>query len=212
MRAKLGILICVAVFMAGCAVPDQNTPSRGLPVFAALFKKDTGSALGGEVIEQIVLENKYRIQNVTVRVPETLEVSEGNSYYPQADIVWHGDPYGDRHDQVKAVVKAAADRAKSAAKGDTPINLDIEVRRFHALTERTRYTIGGLHEFEFTLLFLDARTGLPLAPPRQVETNIKGFGGLAAVRAEAMGQTQKVRITDYLSQYLLEQTAIGPGA
>ncbi|MGC8203513.1 DUF6778 family protein [Aliiroseovarius sp. PTFE2010] len=212
MRAKLSILICAATLAAGCSLPAQDAPTRGAPHVAALLNGQTTTSLDAQGITQTILQPDYRLRRVYVRVPDELEPSESNSYYPRADIVWHGDPFGDRHAQVKAVVQGAAERAIAITRGDKPVDLDIEVRRFHALSERTRYTVGGRHEFEFKLTFLNAETGLPLAPPRLVQAEIKGFGGLAAVRAEALGQTQKVRITDYLAQFVAQQTAMGPGA
>ncbi|MGR3344325.1 MAG: DUF6778 family protein, partial [Paracoccaceae bacterium] len=50
-------------------------------------------------------------------VPETLRVSERNSYKPIADIVWCEDPFGDRHDQVKAIFEEGITRAVASFSG-----------------------------------------------------------------------------------------------
>ncbi len=38
-----------------------------------------------------------RVGEINVLVPQSLKVSERNSYYPGGDIVWRGDAIGNRH-------------------------------------------------------------------------------------------------------------------
>ena len=53
-----------------------------------------------------------RIDSFTVSVPKSLKVNERNTYYPIGDIVWRGDPMGDRHAQVKAMFEAGLSLAR----------------------------------------------------------------------------------------------------
>ena len=94
----------------------------------------------------------FNVQDIRVSVPETLKVSEANRYYPSGDIVWREDPLGDRHAQVKAIFEAAMrEGVGQLPQGTVPVILDIEVTRFHAVTEKARYTIGGVHaDFRIT--------------------------------------------------------------
>nr|WP_244314539.1 DUF6778 family protein [Paracoccus pantotrophus] len=47
----------------------------------------------------------WRLAAVEVAVPDTLTTTEANSYMPNVDIVWHGEPAGDRRVQVAAILK-----------------------------------------------------------------------------------------------------------
>ncbi|MFX0544629.1 DUF6778 family protein [Roseovarius sp. S1116L3] len=151
------------------------------------------------------------IQSVRVNVPRTLKVSEANRYYPGGDIVWRGDPMGDRYAQVGAIFEEAMTRGTKDMKNGIPAVLDIEVQRFHALTEKTRYTIGGVHALTFTVTLRDPATGQALTPTRQIRADLKGYGGNEAIRAEQRGETQKVRITAHLAK-VIRQELIEPGS
>ena len=133
-------------------------------------------------------------------------------YLRDADIVWRGDALGDRHDQVKTIFEDAIGRAAASFSGDLPVVLHIEVRRFHAVTERTRYTIGGVHEIDFVLSVTNGRTGDVLIPPYFISTNIRAFGGEEALAAEHAGLTQKVRILAHLEELIVSELTGAPAA
>lgn len=150
-------------------------------------------------------QSPVSVQDITVRVPRSLKVSEANRYLPAGDIVWRGDPIGDRHAQVQAIFETAMDRGAKQLDGPVPVDLDIQVRRFHALTEKARYTVGGLHSITFDLAIKDPRTGELLVPVRTVRADLDGFGGQQAIEAESRGLTQKVRITNHLAEVLRQE-------
>jgi hypothetical protein len=69
-----------------------------------------------------------RVESFTVSVPRSLKVNERNRYYPQGDIVWRGEPMGDRHAQVKAIFEAGLRGAASQVEGSRPVRMDIRSR------------------------------------------------------------------------------------
>ncbi|SLN38963.1 hypothetical protein ROJ8625_01813 [Roseivivax jejudonensis] len=140
-----------------------------------------------------------------VEVPEHLRVSELNAYLPSGDIVWRGDPAGDRHAQVKAIFEAGLSQAQARMAAGTPVAATVTVRRFHALSEKARYTTGGVHHMVFDIALTDPATGVPLGPVRTVTTDLVAFGGNKAIKADARGETQKVRITRHLGQAVTEE-------
>jgi hypothetical protein len=144
-----------------------------------------------------------KISNVTIRVPETLVVSEENRYYPSGDIVWRGDPPGDRRAQVKAIFEDGIGRGTATLDGSMAYNLDIEVLRFHALTEKARYSIGGIHSITFQVTLTDPATGATVGEPRIVQADLPGYGGDEAIAADAQGFTQKFRITNHLANVIV---------
>lgn len=184
------VALLVFAFLSACS-PDA----------AALFPNRAGAAGTVEVTQL----PSMRVVGFIVVVPETLCVSERNSYKPIADIVWREDPIGDRHDQVKAIFEEGITRAVASFSGDLPVVLHIQVRRFHVVTERTRYTIGGVHEIDFWLGVTNGRTGDVLIPPYFISTNIEAFGGAEALEAEHAGLTQKVRITAHLEELIVQE-------
>jgi hypothetical protein len=144
-------------------------------------------------------------------VPRSLRVSEANVFYPMADIVWRGDPVGDRHQQIESIFKNAAAIAASRMNGPRPAILQIELVRFHGVTEKTRYTIGGTHDMVFNLTVLDAATGAVIDGPREVRADAKASGGQAAIAEEQAGRTQKVVVTEKLVETLRRELS-GPAS
>ncbi|MRU16890.1 hypothetical protein FDP25_15720 [Roseovarius sp. A21] len=145
----------------------------------------------------------FNVQAVRVSVPETLKVSEANRYYPGGDIVWREDPVGDRHAQVKAIVQAGITKGVNAMEpGTVPVIMDVEVTRFHALTEKARYTIGGVHAIQFKMQLRNPETGQAYGKPHFVKADFKAFGGTRAIEAEREGITQKYRITEHLAKVI----------
>ena len=67
------------------------------------------------------------VNEVEIIVPQTLLVSEANRYYPKGDIVWRGEPFGDRRAQVKAIFEEGIGRGAAALQGPTPVDLEVEV-------------------------------------------------------------------------------------
>lgn len=142
------------------------------------------------------------VRSVTVLVPESLKVSEANRYYPGGDIVWRGDAPGDRHAQVQAIFQDALERGVEPLKGPADVDLVVEVKRFHSVTEKTRYAMGGLHAITFDMMLKDASTGEIVVPAHEIKADLKALGGQAAIDADAEGQTMKVRISDHLSRVI----------
>ena len=145
------------------------------------------------------------VESVTVRVPRSLKVSERNSYLPAGDIVWREDPIGDRHAQVQKIVQDALVRGASQLNGPVKVDVDVQVARFHALTEKARYTTGGVHAITFDLALKDPETGELLVPVRRIRADLDAFGGQQAINAEARGLTQKVRISNHLAEVIRQE-------
>jgi len=149
----------------------------------------------------------WHVTAVNVNVPNTLTVSEANSYIPKADIVWREDPFGDRRAQVKTIVQDSITQALLGMNGVEPVVVDIDLIRFHALSQKTRATFGGWHNVEFNVTVRDADTGVQLADTFEVRMKIRGYGGQAAIEAEMRGETQKVRIEQNLAEVVKQYFA-----
>ena len=147
------------------------------------------------------------VNSVTVLVPRALKVSEANRYLPRGDIVWREDPIGDRHAQVQKIVQDAIVQGVTPLQGPVKADVVIQVSRFHALTEKARYTTGGVHSITFDLALKNTQTGELLVPVREVRADLDAFGGQQALQAEARGLTQKVRITNHLAEVIRQEVS-----
>ncbi len=213
---RLAAAFGLALIVSACT--SVETPTRNTP-FDTAQKANTSSQQGrksekatdGTVAVASVLTPKktgaspVRVQSVSVTVPRALKVSESNSFLPRGDIVWREDPIGDRHAQVQKIVYNALVRGVRTLNGPVPVKLDVQVVKFHALTEKARYTTGGVHAITFILSIKDARTGELVVPARKVRADLEAYGGAQALRAEALGQTQKVRISAQISEVIRQE-------
>ncbi|MEO0931506.1 MAG: DUF6778 family protein [Pseudomonadota bacterium] len=147
----------------------------------------------------------YALADFTFAAPSDLTVSENEGYYPWADVVWRGDPRGARVPQIAAMFDTAAARSKTALNGDVPVAVRVTLVRFHGVTDRTRYSVGGNYNIVFDMTVSDARSGTVIEPTRRITANLDAPGGTRAVALEQSGQTQKVRVTDFLTSVLLAE-------
>ena len=95
--------------------------------------------------------------------------------------------------------------------GALPVVVEIEVKRFHALTEKTRYSVGGIHSIEFVMTIRDPLTGAVVRGPREIKADLVGYGGSKALQAEARGLTQKYRITQHLAKVVRDEMSLATG-
>lgn len=147
----------------------------------------------------------YALHSIRFAVPDDMTVSEANSYYPIADIVWRGDPMGNRSQQISSIFQTSIMAAGEGLTGNIPVTVDVELARFHSLTERTRYSVGGVHSIKFDLTIRNAATGEVLEPTRRINGDFAALGGYAALAADNQGQGQKVRITTHLTNLFLNE-------
>lgn len=61
--------------------------------------------IGAQAASQVVRD--YALHSVRFAVPSDMTVSEANSYYPIADIVWRGDPLGNRAQQISSIFQTS---------------------------------------------------------------------------------------------------------
>ncbi|MDX8349712.1 DUF6778 family protein [Cognatiyoonia sp. IB215446] len=182
MLHRLFILLTAIIGLAACS-SGANFSSRGAPD----------------------VTRSYTLADFTFAAPADLTVSESENYYPFADVVWRGDPRDARVPQIAAMFETAAQRTTPALTGDVPVAVSVRLVRFHGVTDRTRYSVGGNYNIVFDLIVRDARTGTVIEPARRVTANLDAPGGSRAVALEQSGQTQKVRVVNFLAEVLFAE-------
>jgi len=183
------LLIAAALTLVGCTVVEVDYEA-GIPA---------------------EVSRSWTVTSVEVVVPDELTVSERNSYAPNADIVWFGDPPGDRRAQVGAVVRDGLTTGASVLNGPTPVILRAQLIEFHAVTPRAvARAPAAIHNIGFFAWIVDARSGERITQPQAINADLEAMVGVAAVLAAQEGQTQKVRIKAHLAKVI--QGWLGVGA
>lgn len=197
MTGTLGLktlLLGATLALAGCIGVETFETSYDAPVSASVSKG-------------------WRVVDVSVSVPETLTVSEEHTYEPDADIVWREDPIGDRHPQVAAIMKAAIAKGASGLKGPRPVRLMVTMTRFHALTfeaESLNIAGVGVHNVNFTISVVDARSGAVLAGPTAIDAAMPALTGAEMIKARVRGESQKSQISAHVAATIAGWLGIGP--
>jgi len=156
-------------------------------------------------IPPVAVAGDFKVVDVRVDVPRSLRVSEANTLIPLGDIVWQGDLPGDRYVQVQSILQEAIQQGTAAYDGNREVVVHITVTRFHSLSHRARYTVGGNHSIFFDLAIIDLNSGQQIGETKQVNASLDAFGGQAAIQAELAGLTQKVRIIDHVSRVIASE-------
>ncbi|MEM7471416.1 MAG: DUF6778 family protein [Pseudomonadota bacterium] len=190
---KLVLTLASMAVLTACAGTDEVTRGSGLTP-DTLVQSEMRAA-----------SKNWSVADVRVTVPKTLRVSEANLYYPWTDIVWRGEPFGNRHAQVARILEFGLSRGLTHLDGPRAVFFDITLKRFHALTEKARVSVGGVHNIIFDLTVRDAVTGVTLQGPVEIELDLKAYGGARALAAMQRGHTQKVRIESHLTNTMRRQ-------
>ncbi|MDJ0994167.1 MAG: hypothetical protein QNI90_11365 [Dinoroseobacter sp.] len=167
-----------------------------------------------EPIAQEVTQD-WALGSVNVDVPLSLSAGEANVFAPSTDIVWQEEllPVGTtRHAQVDEIMTEAITRGASGLNGTRPIDLNVEVTRFHAISDyaRVRLVDEGVHDIKFLLEIVDAETGEVLVPEAEIRTDLAAFVGQESIDALAAGITQRIRITDHVAASIAGLLGTGP--
>ncbi|MCV6591369.1 MAG: hypothetical protein OIF48_00335 [Silicimonas sp.] len=153
----------------------------------------------------------WKVTNVTVAVPKSLTVSNADTYAPNADIVWHGEPFGDRRAQVARLVDEGITKGSAGLKGKRPVTIAVEVKRFHAVTPRSvARAPGAVHNIRYITQVIDNATGAKLTTAESVDADLEAYVGAAAVTAALNGDTQRVRIVNHLARVTRGWLGTGP--
>ncbi|MBK0328359.1 hypothetical protein I5535_13795 [Rhodobacteraceae bacterium F11138] len=170
----------------------------------------TWSTEYGEPLDAAATSN-WRVSNIAVSVPDSLTVSEENTFTPDADIVWHGDPAGDRYAQVQAIITKAARDATAGMRGGQPVALGITVQEFHGVTPiAMARSPEAVYNIRFTAQITDARTGAALTPPTLIQADLPAKVREDGVNAMQFGPSQKEQVIAHVSATLQGWLGIGP--
>ncbi|MCB2135184.1 MAG: hypothetical protein KDE08_04450 [Rhodobacteraceae bacterium] len=178
----------------------------GLAACSAKFETSYDHPVAAET------SSTWRLSEVSVIVPESLVISEAKTILPRADIVWREDPPGDRRVQIAKIITDATKAGAAGLHGNRPVRFEIVVQRFHALTfeAEARLSQSGVHNVDFTIRAVDAKSGEVLAGPTEILAATPALAGVEMVEARSRGETQKLHISRHLQAVIAGWLGLGP--
>ncbi|SPH24857.1 hypothetical protein DEA8626_03891 [Defluviimonas aquaemixtae] len=148
---------------------------------------------------------------VQVEVPEDLTVTDINTLVPDADIVWHGDPPGDRKAQVAEIVRAGVTEGADGLDGTREVDFHVLLSRFHGVTPAAvALAPSAVHNIDFTIQAVDSDTGEELTEPVEISADVEANLGAIAVFAAMQGEAEKDRIIERIAEVTAGWLGIGP--
>ena len=153
----------------------------------------------------------WQLAAVVAVVPDTLKVSNNNTYAPGGDIVWWGEPYGDRRVQVAQIFDEAVSAGAAEMDGANPVTITATVERFHAVTPAAVAAApAAVHNIRFRLQVFDAATAEPLTDSVEIVADLEAYVGSAAMASAIRGEDQRSRIVAHLTEVTRGWLGYGP--
>lgn len=153
----------------------------------------------------------WRLSDVIVTVPVTATTTELNTFAPTADIVWHGEPPGDRKAQVAALIDEGVRLGARGLGGVQPVTIAVLVERFHGVTPlAVARAPAAVHSISYTMQIFDSSTGAELTPVIPVRADLEALVGPAAITAAMQGRDQRSRIVAHIAAVTAGLLGVGP--
>lgn len=153
----------------------------------------------------------WTVSDVVVTVPAEATTTESNTFAPSADIVWHGEEYGNRKAQVAAIVEEGLRAGASAPNGPRSVTLVALVTKFHGVTPlAVARAPQAVHNIEFQLQVVDSTTGEAITQPFLVDADLEAHVGAAAITAALQGRDQRTRIVSHIAAVTRGILGYGP--
>ena len=154
---------------------------------------------------------EWRVVDVVTVVPDSLSVSNDNTYAPMADIVWHGEPFGDRRAQVAAILDEGLTVGTRDLRGPRPVTVTARVLTFHGVTpSAVARAPAAVHNIRYVLRVFDAQTGEPLIENQTISADLEANVGTAAIAAAINRESQRQRVVAHIAAVTRGWLGIGP--
>ena len=184
-------------------------------IVAALFLSGCGGRFASDYAEEVAPEvsRTWHVMDVRAIVHDNRTVSDDNVLIPVADIVWHGEPAGDRKAQVAAIVAEGTRAAAAPLSRGRPVEIHIAVDRFHGVTPvAINRSPAAVHDIVFRIAVVDGRTREVLVPPERVTASLVAHTQTNAILSRLEGQTERQRIVDHVAEVVAGWLGTGPDA
>ncbi|MEO1537716.1 MAG: DUF6778 family protein [Pseudomonadota bacterium] len=162
-----------------------------------------------EGLDPAITKN-WTLHGVNFTVPEDLTVSNDNTLAPSAEIVWHGEPLGDRKAQVARIMEDGIRQGGSVLPGTQHVTIVSRLKHFHAVTPAAvARSPAAVHNIAYRIQVFDSRTAEPLTEAQNIQADLEAFVGQSAVVAELQGQGQRFRIVNHVARVTAGWLGVG---
>ena len=167
--------------------------------------------VGYDSVVDPAVARTWTVSDVIAATPAELSVSNANTFAPNADIVWHGEPFGDRREQVARILGEGVRKGTSGLNGPRRVTVAATVLEFHAVTPASvSRAPGAVHNVRYALQVVDSNSGNPLTEQSVINADLEAYVGASAVTAAIEGNTQRVRIVDHIARVTAGWFGMGP--
>lgn len=184
-------------------------------IAAALFLSGCAGRFASDYADEVPpdVSRGWHVTDVRAIAYDSRTVSDDNILVPFADIVWHGEPEGDRRAQVAAIVAEAARAAAAPLDRGRPVELHIAVDRFHGVTPvAVNRAPAAVHDIVFRIAVVDRSTREVLVPPEQITASLVAHTRRNPILPSLEGQTERQRIVDHVAEVTAGWLGTGPDA
>jgi hypothetical protein len=191
-RSGFWAVLTAALALAGCGGEFASDYSRGI---------DPQVSRG------------WHVTDVRAFVHDNRTVSDDNVLVPLADIVWHGEPAGDRKAQVAAIVADGMRVAAAPLAEGRPVEIHIAVDRFHGVSPvAVARSPAAVHDVAFRVAVVDRGTREVLVPPVRITAALPAYTQTNARLSRLQGETERQRIVDHVAEVMAGWLGTGPDA
>jgi hypothetical protein len=193
--------------------PAMSARAFAAVIPAAFFMAGCAGSFSSDYAEGIAPETSrdWRVTDVRAIAHDSRSVSEDNILVPSADIVWHGEPPGDRRAQVAAIVAEGVREAAEPLDGPRPVEIHVAVDRFHGVTPvAINRSPGGVHDIIFRAAVVDRDTREVLVEPVRIDAALVAYTQRAAILSRMNGETERRRIVDHVADVAAGWLGTGP--
>lgn len=184
-------------------------------VAAVLFLSGCGGRFASDYAVEVPpdVSRTWQVTDVRAIVHGNRTVSDDNVLIPIADIVWHGEPAGDRKAQVAEIVAEGTRAAAAPLARGRPVEIHIAVDRFHGVTPvAVNRSPAAVHDIVFRIAVVDRRTREVLVPPERVTASLVAHTQTNAILSRLKGETERQRIVDHVAEVVAGWLGTGPDA
>ena len=137
----------------------------------------------------------WKIDGETVRFGEGISPTATGTEY-NSNFVWDGYDGGNRKRQVIGLFRTAIGDVAARMGGSQPVQLNVVITTFHALTSPGHTWCCGEHNIVADLEVVDAASGSVLATQQGVYLGRVALGGIPGLVANAAGRDEIVRVRE----------------
>lgn len=186
-------------------------------LLAAVLAAATLAGCGGEFATDFdtpldaETTRSWHVTEVSVAAPRSLTTTEANVLAPNADVVWHGEPAGNRRAQTARILEEGLRKGSAGLRGSRRVAIEAQLLEFHGVTPiAVNQSPAAVHNITYVIRIVDPSTEETLAGPDRIQADLPAYTQSQATVAAENGITERRRIVDHIARTTAGWLGIGP--